>query len=96
MIIVKRKQPGVDRPTGGDSLESYRVPIQYGPYMKYLAIIAAEPNAERQQLQISMPRMSFDANSFFITFSYSSSTHSSWMVVDNLLWIPTRLWLVLK
>jgi len=59
-IIVKRKQPGVDRPTGGDSLESYKVPIQYGPYMKYLAIIAAEPNAERQQLQISMPRMSFE------------------------------------
>ena len=47
-IIVKRKQPGVDRPTGGDSLESYKVPIQYGPYMKYLAIIAAAPNAERQ------------------------------------------------
>jgi len=59
-IIVKRKKPGVDRPTKGDSLESFKVPIQYGPYMKYLAIIAAEPNAERQQLQITMPRMSFE------------------------------------
>ena len=59
-IIVKRKKPGVDRPTGGDSLESFKVPIKYGPVMKYLAIIAAEPNAERQQLQISMPRMSFE------------------------------------
>ena len=59
-IIVKRKKPGVDRPTGDDSLEAFKVPIQYGPYMKYLAIIAAEPNAERQQLQISMPRMSFE------------------------------------
>ena len=59
-IIVKRKKPGVDRPTKGDSLESFKVPIQYGPYMKYLAIIASEPNAERQELQISMPRMSFE------------------------------------
>ena len=59
-IIVKRKNPGVDRPTGDDSLEAFKVPIQYGPYMKYLAIIAAEPNAERQQLQITMPRMSFE------------------------------------
>jgi hypothetical protein len=59
-IIVKRKKPGVDRPTGADSLEAFKVPIQYGPYMKYLAIIAAEPNAERQQLQIAMPRMSFE------------------------------------
>ena len=59
-IIVKRKKPGVDRPTSEKSLEAFKVPIQYGPYMKYLAIIAAEPNAERQQLQISMPRMSFE------------------------------------
>ena len=59
-IVVKRKKPGVDRKTGEDSLEAFKCPIQYGPYMKYLAIIAAEPNAERQQLQISMPRMSFE------------------------------------
>ena len=59
-ILVKRKKPGVDRPTGDKSLEAFKVPIQYGPYMKYLAIIAAEPNAERQQMQITMPRMSFE------------------------------------
>jgi len=59
-IIVKRKKPGVDKPTGKDSLEAYKVPIQYGPYQKYLAIIAAEPNAERQQLQIALPRISFE------------------------------------
>ena len=59
-IIVKRKKPGVDRPTGDKSLESYKVPVQYGPYQKYLAIIAAEPVAERQQLQISLPRISFE------------------------------------
>jgi len=58
-IIVKRKQPGVDKPTG-ESLEAFKVPIQYGPYQKYLAIIAAEPNSERQALQISMPRISFE------------------------------------
>jgi len=59
-ILVKRKQPGVDRPTGEDSLESFKVPIQYGPYQKYLAIIEAEPDAARQAMQITLPRMSFE------------------------------------
>ena len=59
-IVVKRKKPGVDRATKGDSLEAFKVPVQYGPYQKYLAMIAAEPNSERQQLQISLPRMSFE------------------------------------
>ena len=58
-IIVKRKQPGVDRPTG-DSLESYKVPVQYGPSQKYLAMIAAEPQSERQRFEITLPRMSFE------------------------------------
>ena len=58
-IIVKRKQPGVKRGTEV-SLESYKVPIQYGPYQKYLAIIEAEPAAQRQQTQISLPRISFE------------------------------------
>jgi len=59
-IIVKRKQPGVDKPTGKDAIEAYKVPIQYGPYQKYLAIIESEPNPERQSYQISLPRMSFE------------------------------------
>ncbi len=58
-IVVKRKKPGVKKPTG-DSLEAYKVPIQYGPYQKYLALIAAEPNPERTATQISLPRMSFE------------------------------------
>ncbi len=58
-IVVKRKQPGVDRPTG-DGLEAYKVPIQYGPYQKYLAMIEAEPIDQRQQTQISLPRLSFE------------------------------------
>ena len=58
-IIVKRKQPGVAR-ASEDSLESYKVPIQYGPYQKYLAIIEAEPADQRQQTQISLPRISFE------------------------------------
>ena len=59
-IIVKRKQPGVDRPTSDDALEAYKVPVQYGPYQKYLAIIEAEPRDQRQQTQISLPRISFE------------------------------------
>jgi len=59
-IIVKRKQPGVDRPTAGNSLEAYKVPIQYGPYQKYLAIIESEPADQRQETQISLPRISFE------------------------------------
>ncbi len=58
-IIVKRKQPGVDRGSK-PALESYKVPVQYGPYQKYLAIIEAEPADVRQQTQISLPRISFE------------------------------------
>ena len=36
------------------------MPIQYGPYQKYLAMIAAEPTPERQGVQITLPRMSFE------------------------------------
>ena len=56
-IVVKRKIRGEGEKV---ELESYKVPIQYGPYQKYLAIIAAEPTPERQQMQISLPRMSFE------------------------------------
>jgi len=54
-IIVKRKDS-----SRKDGLESYKVPIQYGPYQKYLAMIAAEPTPERQSMQISLPRLSFE------------------------------------
>ena len=59
-IVVKRKEPGVKVPTGKEAIESYKVPIQYGPYQKYLAIIEAEPDPRRQAVQISLPRMSFE------------------------------------
>ena len=55
-IVIKRKTS--DRKDG--SLESLKVPIQYGPYQKYLAMIAAEPTPERQSMQITLPRMSFE------------------------------------
>ena len=54
-IIVKRKDS-----SRKDGLEAYKVPIQYGPYQKYLAMIAAEPTPERQSMQISLPRLSFE------------------------------------
>ena len=56
-IIVKRKDPSRKDP---ESLEAYKVPIQYGPTQKYLAMIAAEPAPERQSMQISLPRISFE------------------------------------
>ena len=55
-IVIKRKTS--DRKDG--SLEALKVPIQYGPYQKYLAMIAAEPTPERQSMQITLPRMSFE------------------------------------
>lgn len=56
-IVVKRKVRNED---GSTDLESFKAPIQYGPYQKYLAIIAAEPTPERQSMQITLPRMSFE------------------------------------
>ena len=54
---MKRKDPARKDP---GALESYKCPIQYGPYQKYLAMIAAEPVPERSPYQISLPRMSFE------------------------------------
>ena len=54
-IIIKRKDS-----SRKEGFESLKCPIQYGPYQKYLAMIAAEPTPERQQMQISLPRMSFE------------------------------------
>jgi len=56
-ILVKRKDPSRK---DTDNLEAFKVPIQYGPYQKYLAMIAAEPTPERQSMQISLPRISFE------------------------------------
>ena len=56
-IIVKRKDP---KRKDKDALESLKVPCLYGPVQKYLAIIAAEPTAARQQTQITLPRISFE------------------------------------
>ena len=55
-IIVKRK----DSARKDNSLESYKVPIQYGPSQKYLAMIKAEPRAEKNDTQIQLPRISFE------------------------------------
>ena len=56
-IIIKRKDPARK---AEDNLEAYKVPVQYGPYQKYLAMIAAEPTPERQSMQIFLPRVSFE------------------------------------
>ena len=56
-IIVKRKD---SKRKDKNALESYKVPCLYGPYQKYLAMIASEPIPERQQVQISLPRISFE------------------------------------
>ena len=44
----------------GDKLESIKVPVKYGPTQKYLAMIAAEPEAQRNQVQMTLPHMSFE------------------------------------
>ena len=56
-ILVKRKSSNRKEK---NPLESFKVPVQYGPYQKYLAMIAAEPNPSRPDFQISLPRISFE------------------------------------
>ena len=55
-ILIKRKQSN----RKGDPIETLKVPCQYGPIQKYLAIIAAEPDPARQAMQITLPRISFE------------------------------------
>lgn len=57
-IVVKRRaNPGV---TDNTTIETYKCPIQYGPYEKWLGIIATKPKDVKQTTQISLPRMSFE------------------------------------
>jgi len=52
-ILVKRKG-------SGSTLEAFKVPIKYGPTQKFLAMIAAEPGVQREDVQMTLPRMSFE------------------------------------
>lgn len=52
-ILVKRKG-------AGGKIEGLKVPVQYGPYQKFLAAIAAEPDVGRHPTQISLPAISFE------------------------------------
>lgn len=56
-LVIKRKSPDRSNP---EALESYKVPVMYGPYQKFLAMIAGEPTPERAGTQISLPRISFE------------------------------------
>jgi hypothetical protein len=52
-IVIKRR-------VAQSKLESLKVPVQYGPTQKYLAMIAAEPTPNRGPSQITLPRISFE------------------------------------
>lgn len=67
-ILVKRKK---EAGVGGDStsIESIKVPIQYGPSQKYISRIASTPESLRKPYQITLPRMSFEIKGI----SYDSS-----------------------
>ena len=52
-IVIKRR-------VAQGKLESLKVPVQYGPTQKYLAMIAAEPDPRRSATQITLPRISFE------------------------------------
>lgn len=54
-IVIKRKSSDKS-----STLDSFKVPVKYGPTQKYLAAIAAEPGNSRQQVQMNLPIMSFE------------------------------------
>ena len=57
-MVIKRKGDG------SEDLESIKVPVKYGPTQKYLAMIAAEPRGQRNQVQLTLPHMSFEIKGF--------------------------------
>jgi hypothetical protein len=57
-IMIKRiAKPNVN---AEETLETLKVPIQFGPYAKFLARIAVAPEDQRQSIAMSLPRMSFE------------------------------------
>ena len=47
----------------GETIQTMRVPISYGPRQKYIERLNVDPNLDRQ-IQIQLPRMSFEMISF--------------------------------
>ena len=47
----------------GDTIQTMRVPISYGPRQKFIERLNVDPNLDRQ-IQIQLPRMSFEMISF--------------------------------
>ena len=54
-LLIKRQSSD-----GTANLETIKVPVKYGPTQKYLAMIAAEPVAQRNSVQLPLPHMSFE------------------------------------
>lgn len=48
------------RDANGDIVQIMRVPLSYAPKQKFLARIAALPTVEERNVQINLPRMSFE------------------------------------
>lgn len=53
-ILIDRKD--VD----GNVIQTLKVPLSYSPKQKFLAIIAARPTVETQNIQVLVPRMAFE------------------------------------
>jgi len=49
--------------SAGERVQTLRVPISYGPRQKFIERLNVDPNLDRQ-VQIQLPRMSFEMNSF--------------------------------
>lgn len=58
-ILVKRKKEATVN-TDSPTIESIKVPIQYGPAQKYISRIASTPDSFKKPYQITLPRMSFE------------------------------------
>lgn len=83
-IVIKRKS--ADKSA---TLESFKVPVKYGPSQKYIARIAAADD-KRQQVQINLPIMSFEIKGITYDQSrklpptqFSKTTASTSSEVDN-------------
>ena len=48
------------RDADGNVIQIMRVPLSYAPKQKFLARIAALPTVEERNVQVNLPRMSFE------------------------------------
>lgn len=67
----------------GQVIQTLRVPLSYAPRQKFLARIAAMPSVDERNIQVNLPRMSFEMTGLQYDFNRKTSFIQQNRTIDN-------------